>query len=105
MPRPRTEELEMSIRQLTPYLFFNGTAEEALKHYEQALGAKVEGLMRYRDMPPESGTCPPEDKDRVMHALVHIGEARVMVSDVTRGSPSFPRGQLRGARESQRCRP
>ena len=84
----------MSIRQLIPYVFFNGTAEEALRHYQQALGAKVEDLMRYKDMPPEAGTCVPEDTDRVMHATVVLGEARFMLSDVTSDRPAPAGGQV-----------
>ena len=30
----------MSIKQVNPYLMFNGTAAEAIRHYERALGAK-----------------------------------------------------------------
>ena len=41
--------------QVQPYLFFEGRAEEALEFYKQALGAKVEMLMRYKDNPPEMG--------------------------------------------------
>jgi PhnB protein len=89
----------MSIRQLTPYLFFNGTAEEAIKLYEQALDAKVEDLMRYKDMPPEAGTCPPEDQDRVMHATLVLGEVRLMLSDVTSDRPAPSGGQVELALE------
>lgn len=77
----------MPVQQLTPYLFYDGTADQALEVYAQALDAKVEGLMRYEEMPEGANTCPPEDKKRVMHALVHVGEARLMVSDVPSSQP------------------
>lgn len=72
----------MPIKSATPYLFFNGTAEKALQFYERTLGARTEGLMRYGEMPGDSGTCAPEDKQRVMHSVMLLGEAKVMVSDV-----------------------
>jgi PhnB protein len=71
----------MTIKRATPYLFFNGNAARALAHYERALGAKVEGLQRYGDA-PNVVDCTDADKDRVMHALVRIGDATLMVSDV-----------------------
>lgn len=81
----------MSIKQATPYLSFNGTAEAAIDLYTRALGAQVEnGLMRYADMPAEAGACPPEDKQRIMHACVRLGEASLMLSDVPREHPAPP---------------
>lgn len=69
----------MPIKQVTPYLFFNGEAGEAIKLYERALGAKVENVMRYGDIP---GNEPkPENKDRVIHALLKVGAGTLMLSD------------------------
>jgi PhnB protein len=74
----------MSIKQLNPYLNFDGTAEKAIQLYEKALGAKTEHIMRFGDAP---GTAP-EDKNRVMHALLHIGAGTLMVSDTMPDKPS-----------------
>lgn len=74
---------------IEPYLFFEGRCEEALEYYRRALGAEVEMLMRYEDSPePIQGKAPPPDK--VMHASLRIGDARVMASDgFASGKPSF----------------
>lgn len=66
-----------------PYLFFDGRCEEAIAFYQQALGAKLEFLMRYADSPepPPEGTLPPGSAQKVMHASLVIGVTRVMVSD------------------------
>lgn len=32
--------------QLTPYIIFNGSCEQALKFYEQALSGEIKDLMR-----------------------------------------------------------
>ena len=47
--------------QVQPYLFFNGRCEEAIAFYQEALGAKVEMLLRFKDNPdpPGPGMCPP----------------------------------------------
>src|SRR5690606_16121749 len=65
-------------------IFFKGDAEAAIRLYEKALGAKVEGLQRYGDMP---GHVPDAQKQRIMHALLTVGEARIMLSDLPPDQP------------------
>jgi PhnB protein len=73
----------------TPYLFFDGRAQEAIEFYQKTLGAKVEMLMRFKDNPsPEHN--PPGSGDKVMHSCVTIGGGPVMISDGNcAGRPSF----------------
>jgi PhnB protein len=76
---------------IQPYLFFEGRCEEALEFYGQALGAKVEMLMRYKES-PDPAMCPggPLPGDKVMHACIRIGDAFVMASDgMCSGKPGF----------------
>ena len=68
----------MTIRAATPYLLLGGKVEQAISLYERALGAKVEELQRFKDV---DQSCPDAMKDRVMHAMLRIGEAVVMLSD------------------------
>lgn len=72
-----------------PYLFFEGRTEEALEFYQQKLGAKIEGLVRYQDN-PEPKYNPPNSDKKVMHALFRIGDTKIMASDGNcAGKPSF----------------
>ncbi len=68
---------------IEPYLFFEGRCKEALDFYARALGAKVEMLMRYSESPepPPPGKLPPGSEQKVMHAVLRIGDARVLASD------------------------
>ena len=77
--------------QIRPYLFFEGRCDEAVAFYEDALGAELGMLMRYRDLPdPQPGSVPPGGEDKVMHGELRIGEASSLVSDgFCRGQPSF----------------
>ena len=78
--------------QVQPYIFFDGRCEEAIEFYKRVLGAKVEGLMRFKDNPEpaQPGMCPPGADDKVMHAAFKIGETTVMASDGRcEGKPSF----------------
>ncbi len=76
----------MAIKQLNPYLNFNGTADKAIQLYQSALGAKVENIMRFGDA---AGNMPvaPADKNRVMHAVLRMGAGVVMLSDTMPGAP------------------
>lgn len=66
-----------------PYLFFRGRCEEALEFYKDALGADVPMFMRFRDNPEQNAAdcLPPGSGDKVMHACLQIGDAKLMVSD------------------------
>ncbi len=65
---------------IQPYLYFGGRCEEAAQFYVQALGAKVEVLMRFKDA-PEGMPMPGVDPDKVMHMSLKIGDATVLASD------------------------
>ena len=80
---------------IEPYLFFNGRCEEAIEFYRQAVGAKVEALIRFRESPePPNPDCPvpPGWEDKVMHGSFRIGETLVMASDGHGGAPAEFRG-------------
>ena len=62
----------------TPYLSFDGNTREAFAFYEKSLGAKVETMMSYDDMPPmpagDAG-CPggpPPTGQAIMHASLAL---------------------------------
>jgi uncharacterized protein len=75
----------MTIKQLNPYLNFNGTAEKAINLYQKALGAKLENLQRFGEIPGSSASA--EVKNRVIHALLKIGPSTVMISDTMPDHP------------------
>jgi PhnB protein len=55
------------VPQVIAYLGFDGTCAAAMRFYEQALGGKLEMLLRSADTPMAS-EMPPEWGDRIMHA-------------------------------------
>src|SRR3989442_12058558 len=70
-------------RIIQPYLFFNGSCEQAVEFYRKALGAEVEMMMRYKDSPepPQPGMVPPGFENKIMHASFRIGATTLMASD------------------------
>jgi PhnB protein len=76
----------MSLRRVNPYIILNGAAGKAIQLYESALDAKTEAIMRYGDIP--GSQQPPEQKDKIMHAMLHVGEGVLMLSDAGPGQPT-----------------
>lgn len=68
---------------IQPYLFFSGNCEQAVNFYVQQLGATLEMMMRYKEMPEEAKQGNPQDvnPESIMHARLLIGETALMASD------------------------
>lgn len=63
---------------VTPYLHFEGKAEEALNFYKDAFDGEIVMISRYKDGPMQVD----EDwKDKIMHARLNFGKSMIMVSD------------------------
>lgn len=73
----------MSRNFIEPYLYFGGRCEEAIEFYRGAVGATVGALMRFSESPepPPPDMLPPGFENKVMHAVIRIGDSTVMVSD------------------------
>ncbi|PTM58136.1 VOC family protein [Desmospora activa] len=75
--------------QFTPFIMLNGNANEAIRFYEQALGAQVVFKQTFGDAPEEESNPPmtEEAKKRIAHSVLVVGEAELFVSD---SSPDQP---------------
>lgn len=73
----------MALLGLTPYLTFSGRCEEALEFYKQAIGAKVEMVMRFNQSPDPvpPGMMEAGFETKIMHSSFHVGDLRVMATD------------------------
>jgi PhnB protein len=66
----------------------DGRGDDAIEFYKKALGATVNTLMRFKEMP--DGKCAPGSEDKIMHADISIGETHVLLSDgENKGQPNF----------------
>jgi PhnB protein len=70
-------------RFIQPYLFFNGSCEQAVKFYCKALGAQVQFTMRYKEspepLPPRR--VPKGFQNKIMHTSFRVGQTTVMAAD------------------------
>lgn len=68
--------------QVTPFIMLDGKAEEAIRFYEQALGAKVVFKQLFGQAPETPGQPMLEEvKSRVAHSVLKIGDAELFVAD------------------------
>ena len=77
--------------QVSPYLFFNGTCEEAFKFYAKTLGGKIDGMMPHKGSPAEAHV-PPEWHSKIMHARLILDDKVIMASDAPPGHYNKPQG-------------
>lgn len=71
------------ISRISPYLRMDGTAEQAIRLYQSVLGAKVEQMLRFAEMPGPG--VAPEHKNRVMHSVLSVGSLTLLVHDTPPG--------------------
>src|SRR5690242_13233978 len=76
--------------QVQPHLCFEGRCEEAVAFYRQALGAEVNVLVRFKDMPGPHppGAIPPGAENKVMHVSFRVGDSTLLASDGRCGGPA-----------------
>lgn len=68
--------------QVQIYLHYNGKCAEALEFYKQALGAKIDQVMHFKDAPADpKNPVSPDLANQVMHSSFHIGDTTIMASD------------------------
>src|SRR6478752_5934460 len=77
--------------ELTPYLHFEGTSEEVLNFYKEALDGEIVRLNRYKD-----GPMPVDEdwKDKIMHARLQFGKSALMISDGPKGFKTTVNGNI-----------
>lgn len=77
----------MTVR-LNPYLVMNGNGREAVAFYARALEATVMAMQSFGEVHADPNhPIPDEAKDRIMHALLKVGETDLMLSDTFPGMP------------------
>jgi PhnB protein len=79
---------------LTAYLSFNGNTREVFAFYEKALGAKIDAMLSYADMPASAtpnegcGDAGVPSGDGIMHACLTLpGGAMLFAGDTPPGMP------------------
>ncbi|MBU6298181.1 MAG: VOC family protein [Alphaproteobacteria bacterium] len=77
--------------QLHAHLTYDGQCEEAFRYYEKHLGGKVEAMMRAEGSPMESNV-PAEQRKKIIHARLKVGDTILMGNDNFMGPYQKPQG-------------
>ena len=75
---------------INAYLTFNGKCAEAFRFYAKVFGGKLE--MMTNGESPAAAQTPPDQRDRILHARLDVGDAVVMGSDAPPQYFSQPQG-------------
>jgi len=89
-----TNACEDQAMQVVPYLFFDGTCNEALLLYARVFDGTIESMMKYGDA-PSNGQMPPGMTDRIMRATLQGPGFQLTASDASDlGSGSMARASV-----------
>ena len=78
---------------LNAYFNFDGNCEAAFKFYQQCLGGEIVAMMPFGET-PACEHVPADQRDKIMHARLIIGEAALMGSDCC--GPEHPYEGVKG---------
>lgn len=69
--------------QLSTYLHFNDNCREAFEFYRSIFGGDFNFLSTFADGPADMPPVPDDEKTRIMHVSLEIGDSVLMGSDTT----------------------
>ncbi|MFS8532496.1 VOC family protein [Sphaerobacter thermophilus] len=75
----------------TPYLNFNGTCAEAFRFYAELLGGEIVESTTFGET-PAAAHVPADFQDRVMHAVLAVGDQTIFGSDAPSENYAKPQG-------------
>ena len=67
---------------LSPYINFNGNAEEAFNFYKSVFGGEFAKIMRFKDLASAEFPVPEHEANKIMHIALPIGNSVLMANDV-----------------------
>jgi PhnB protein len=73
------------------FLLFDGNCEEAFNFYQKTLGGEIKAMMKRGGTPAAKG-LPAEWLDKILHAVLEVGDTLLMASDAAPGHFSKPQG-------------
>ncbi|MFC5650977.1 VOC family protein [Paenibacillus solisilvae] len=81
--------------QLTPFIMLDGSAEEAIRFYEEALHGKLVFKQTFGEGPEDhDNPLPAHTKDRIAHSVLKIEDAELMCCDIVPGEPLHQGNQV-----------
>lgn len=70
------------MKQINPYINFNGNAEEAFNFYRSVFGGEFSRVTRFKEMENEAFKVSEHEADKIMYIALPIGGSILMANDV-----------------------
>ena len=67
------------MKSISPYLNFNGNAEEAFAFYRSVFGGEFLMIQRFKDMPEAEKTVSSNEMSKIMHVSLPLGKVAVLM--------------------------
>jgi PhnB protein len=74
-----------------PHLVFKGQCEEAFRFYERCFAGKIATMFSYGNS-PMAEQVPPEQREKILHATLAVGDSVLMGADVSPEQYEPPKG-------------
>jgi PhnB protein len=72
---------------MNTYVNYGGNCAESFRYYEQHLGGKIMGMMKWSQMPDADKQTPPGFENDILHGRIDLGETVLMGADVPGALP------------------
>ena len=69
--------------QISPYIHFNGNAEEAFTFYKSVFGGEFAMISRFKDMSIPDSTISENEANKIMHIALPIGKSSLLMGSDT----------------------
>jgi PhnB protein len=69
--------------QISPYIHFNGNAEEAFTFYKSVFGGEFAMISRFKNMSMQGHPVSENEADKIMHIALPIGKCSVLMGSDT----------------------
>ena len=74
-----------SALRFNPYLNFDGNAMQAFDFYKSVFGGEFSLVQRFKDIPPIENPMPENERERIMHISLPIGDGTILMgSDISK---------------------
>ncbi|HTK39503.1 MAG TPA: VOC family protein [Patescibacteria group bacterium] len=67
---------------ISPYINFNGNAEEAFAFYQSVFGGEIQSVVRFKDIESEEFPVSEEEANKIMRIVLPIGSGMLIANDV-----------------------
>jgi PhnB protein len=67
---------------ISPYINFNGNAEEAFNFYKSVFGGEFADIVRFKDLESSEFPVPENEANKIMRIVLPIGQSTLIANDV-----------------------